>query len=197
MENATKALLIAASLLIGMVILAIFVYQMSFVANTTETINSSLKEKEVLEYNAKFEAYANRGLSGYLSDVEENADKKIQNAISFQEFGALLNLISQSNLDNLSDPITFKIMPKDAKSININANVITPYLKDRENKLKIKETNPNVTVPRIEELFMEINKKDNNELEKYYLILTGDKIKYENTGGRISYIELELHKYNK
>ncbi len=197
MENASRALLIAASLLIGMVILAIFVYQMSFVANTSETINSSLREKEVLEYNAKFEAFANRGLSGYLSSIEDNTDKKIQNAISFQEFGALVNLIEQSNIENLSDQITFKIIPKDAKSININANVIAPYLKERDKKLKAKEANINIEIPRIEELFIEINKKDNNELEKYYLILTGDKIKYENTGGRISHLELELHKYNK
>ncbi len=58
MENASKALVIAASILIGLILLAIFFYELSYVSSTTKEINANMKRKEILEFNTQFEAYA-------------------------------------------------------------------------------------------------------------------------------------------
>lgn len=76
-------------------IFAIFVYEMSYVANSSEEINENLKRKEMAEFNAQFEVYANKE-PGYL---------EIKNAISVQEFATLCNLVRQWNSENLSDII--------------------------------------------------------------------------------------------
>ena len=56
MENASKALIIAGSILVSIIIITLGVM---IVNNVTDTINknSNLSEQEIATYNAKFEAY--------------------------------------------------------------------------------------------------------------------------------------------
>ena len=56
MENASKALIIAGSILVSIVIITLGVM---IVSNVTDTINNSsnLSEQELLAYNSPFEAY--------------------------------------------------------------------------------------------------------------------------------------------
>ena len=56
MENASKALIIAGSILVSIVIITLGVM---IVTNVTDTIqkNSSLSEQEISTYNQPFEAY--------------------------------------------------------------------------------------------------------------------------------------------
>lgn len=57
MENANKALLIAASVLIGVMLLSIAVYLFSIFGGLSSEISSQLNEKEINEFNAKFYQY--------------------------------------------------------------------------------------------------------------------------------------------
>ena len=83
MENASKALLMAAGVLVGVIVFAIFVYEFTAISGVSSDINDEMHRKDILEFNAKFEGFANRR-NGYLG---------IENAISVQDVATLCNLI--------------------------------------------------------------------------------------------------------
>ncbi len=170
MENATKALIIAGSILIGIILLSIFAYEMNFIANSSQTASENIRQKEVQKLNAKILAYANKGASGYL---------EIENAISVQEFATLCNLKKDWNNKNQGDLITIKLTSDNA--VLIKNKIVRYYLPDdSENS--------------IEELFMEMNEIEDLELYYFTFSSEGNNIKYENTGGRISEITLKMSK---
>ena len=60
MENASKALLIAASVMIGVMIFAIFIYEIAYVSNMSQNMKDTMNYEEILAFNAQFETYADR-----------------------------------------------------------------------------------------------------------------------------------------
>ncbi len=63
MENASKALIMAAGMLIGILILALFSYEMFTVAQTGKTYQQKIDQENILEFNSQFEKYAGKPLS--------------------------------------------------------------------------------------------------------------------------------------
>lgn len=63
MENASKALLIAGGVLIAMVIASFGVYLYGVFHSHSENLLAAMSEKEVNEFNAKFQAFENRELT--------------------------------------------------------------------------------------------------------------------------------------
>lgn len=57
MENASKALIMAGSILIGVIIMSIGVYVFSVYGGTSEQIQKQLNEKAIAEFNAHFTKY--------------------------------------------------------------------------------------------------------------------------------------------
>lgn len=106
MENASKALLIAAGVLVGVIIFAIFVYEMSYVAATSAQTDERMKEEKIQEFNVQFTSYADRGEDGYYYD---SLTGKGKDSISIQEFATLYNTIKEWNLNNPSEIITLDI----------------------------------------------------------------------------------------
>ena len=105
MENASKALLIAAGVLVGTIIFAIFLYEMTYVATTSAETNERLKEEKIQEFNVQFISYADRGKEGYYYNPLTG---KGENSISIQEFATLYNTINEWNLNNPSEIISTK-----------------------------------------------------------------------------------------
>ena len=60
MENASKALLIAAGVLIAILILTLFSYLMRQMGSSTSGIYSKLSQREITEFNQKFLNYEGR-----------------------------------------------------------------------------------------------------------------------------------------
>ena len=56
-ENLSRALMMAAEILIGILLLTIMVYIFSIGKEFTDTINDNIQLKAILEFNAKFEKY--------------------------------------------------------------------------------------------------------------------------------------------
>lgn len=170
MENASKALLMAAGVLVGVIVFAIFVYEFASISGTSNAINEKMRAREISEFNAKFEGFANRR-NGYLG---------IENAISVQDLATLCNLIRDWNKNNESDQIELTIVNR---ATTPNYNTFMSYIsKDGVNYNKT-----------LENLFVEIR----DDIEYYYFICAsviqdedGQGIKYENEGGRISAIKL-------
>lgn len=110
MENASKALLMAASLLIGLIIFVIFIYEMTIMSDTSNAVNDEMRKKQISEFNAQFEGFANRR-NGYLKEeLEEKHKRPIENTISVQDLVALCNLTREWNQNNESDQIEITII---------------------------------------------------------------------------------------
>ncbi len=126
MENASKALLMAAGVLVGAIIFAIFVYEMTYVATTSARTNERIKEEEILEFNTQFTSYADRGKDGY---YYEPLTGKGENSISIQEFATLYNTIREWNVNNPSITIAYDIGVKTGSIRNIYGKPrLTDYL---------------------------------------------------------------------
>lgn len=148
MENASKALLMAGEILIGILLLFILVYFSRMASSFTNQIDSNIATKQIQEFNAKFEKYNNKDnltpqdivtLSNIVRDyngkkdfytqisititgVESRYKNKIQQGFS-QEEGAefMTNYAPKADEENLLQQSTFScIMGYDVKSGTIN-----------------------------------------------------------------------------
>lgn len=76
MENASKALLMAASILIGVLLLSFMAYMFLFMSNYAGTVQENLYAKETHEFNAQFQVYDKR------SDLTIQDVKSIVNLVN-------------------------------------------------------------------------------------------------------------------
>lgn len=60
MENATKALIMAATVLLGVMILSLGIYLFSVFGGTSNQINNMLAQNQIAEFNSKFTKYEAR-----------------------------------------------------------------------------------------------------------------------------------------
>lgn len=60
MENASKALLMATSVLIGVLLLSLMAYLFLFMSNYAGTVQDNLNAKEIYEFNVQFQQYEDR-----------------------------------------------------------------------------------------------------------------------------------------
>lgn len=65
MENASKALIMAAEILFGVILLTIFVVAFSAWKNMSDSINENIELTKVQEFNSKFEVYMDKELTAY------------------------------------------------------------------------------------------------------------------------------------
>lgn len=65
MENASKALIMAAEILFGVILLTIFVIAFSAWQNMADGINENIELTKVQEFNSKFEVYMDKELTAY------------------------------------------------------------------------------------------------------------------------------------
>lgn len=84
MENASKALIMAGGILIGMIIVSLFVYEMSYMSTTARAYEEEMARTQVLEFNSRFESYA--------YDSEGNDEK-----LKAQDIVTLYNYVQEWN----------------------------------------------------------------------------------------------------
>ena len=137
---------------------------MTYIRGISSDVNDNMKQKDILEFNAQFEQYANR---------KDKANIYEENAISIQDFATLCNLVRDWNRRNLSDIIEINVNQKAGVSTNIKKYLPNPK-------------NPEEAEAKIEEFIANLV-----NAEKYYFIFKADNIKYENHG-RISYISMDM-----
>lgn len=87
MENASKALLMAASVLVGILILSLIAYLYTVFGDYSSLIQARLEEKNITEFNTKFTQYE--------SYKDENGNW--QNTCKASEIVSLANLAQQNN----------------------------------------------------------------------------------------------------
>ncbi len=94
MENASKALLIAAGFLLAILLLSLFSLLFRQMGNSTAKVYSKLSEHDISEFNQKFINYEGRGINVVREDEEGN---KITNPLTIQDVVTLINLAKDNN----------------------------------------------------------------------------------------------------
>lgn len=115
MENASKALLISAGVLIAILLLTLFSYLMRQMGDSTYGIYSKLSQREITEFNQKFLNYEGR----------EN--------LSIQDVITIVNLAIDSN-KSVKIPSTISVLVNDENWVNKNKTQINDLLKSNLDK---------------------------------------------------------------
>jgi len=122
MENASNALIMAAGVLIGLLIISLAVYLFVDLGTKTSEINSNVEKQQIVQFNTKFTAYENKeGLTIY--DVVTVASYAHENNIFYQD--SLNEYKIEVYLANpVSHPIQDNIENTKISLINTDKNLI-------------------------------------------------------------------------
>lgn len=63
MENASKALIISAEILLGVLLLTLMVYAFHAMGSFSDTVDKNIETKTIAEFNTKFERFQNKNLT--------------------------------------------------------------------------------------------------------------------------------------
>lgn len=206
MENASKALYMAAGILISLMIIAIFVYLFNAGGNIGERYEERQSQEQLLLFNSKFENFAksNNSISDMISvtnlaintneENEYNTQKTVEIEVEIAS-GVLLSVSSKYELERNNIFI--------GKLENINSSSRKLYVYDLMNK-KIGELNSTYTLSigqacscaagaLINILGTDtFSLVDNNMKYKYQFKNTD--IQYHNSTGRVKYMKFEISK---
>lgn len=94
MENASKALLIAAGVLIAILLLTLFSYLFGRMAESSSKFYSMMEEHEIAEFNQQFLNYKGRGVDVVGHDASGNP---IYNDMTVQDVVTIVNLAKDNN----------------------------------------------------------------------------------------------------
>lgn len=124
MENASKALIMAAGILIAMLIAALFSYEMMAVAESGKEHQKQMDLRMITEFNAQFAKYT---------------EKKI----TAQEVATMYNYITEWNRDNVATAIKVNVVGiptlNDVKAgrTSIEEFLDTSWEEDKERNFKV------------------------------------------------------------
>lgn len=105
----------------GVIVFAIFIYEFTIMSNASNNINNSIKQAEILQFNAQFEGYANKNPG-----------------ISLQDFATIYNFIAEWNRNNPSDIIKLNLNPGTTGE-NAALKDIEKQVKNSKNEYKIEK----------------------------------------------------------
>ena len=86
MENASKALIIAGEILMGIILLTIFAYMFSNMGKVSEQYSETIENHNLEEFNTKFSVYLNKELNiqdiitihNLIEDINTSSTQKIR-----------------------------------------------------------------------------------------------------------------------
>ena len=83
MENASKALLIAGGILIGIITISIFYFSFGNVSSLVGETQENTQQKELLAFNSSFEAYNKKAMYGadIISVLNKAIDNNLKNGV--------------------------------------------------------------------------------------------------------------------
>lgn len=118
MENASKALIMAAGILVGILILSLFAYEMIQISNTGKAYQEQIDQEEITEFNAQFYKYENKALSA-------------------QEVATIVNYVTEWNLKNESYQIEITTGIASLKNVIVyKTGTIEDFLNEGDNYTK-------------------------------------------------------------
>lgn len=192
MENASKALIIAASTLIGIMILSFMVYTFKHFSTIARRNEERYSEREIQAFNSKFESYETDSLDDEIRIVDDSNYRKIllnyTGSLDNDNYKKNLIAISQ-NLNNVTDVVT---AINDAININYNNSNGYKYGLETLNSVEIivDLVDNGGTLNKFE--FSKIGSSDNHY--RYLIIEPNKSVKSKKVYGATS---TEINKENK
>ena len=199
MENASKAIIIAGSVLIGVMILTMFVYVFRSAAKTNQSYDERQSEKQLEAYNAQFELYNryNNTITDLLTvinlayDTNVNCDYDPQNTV-------LITINVDSKNYNLPDTLLLDgnepVIKKNTVLDSNAGKAISIY--DLINKsfsdLLINSSNINI---KDDTLLKSKLTTSGKTIYKY--LFSCEEIDYHKENGKISCMKFSILKYKK
>ena len=181
MENASKALIIAGGVLLGIIITSLFAYEMFSVSQTGKAYQEKINQEDIYEFNVQFTKYINKNISA-------------------QDIVSILNFVYEWNINNQSDSI-------EVVSIQKPNNGSYTYITDFNNYSKNQVDNLNTEILSkfgVKEYDFKLNIIGYDELGRVNKISIGNTkanvIKYKVTfyanGGSVSTSSREINAGN-
>ena len=106
MENASKALIMAASVLIGIVIISAFILMMSNLTSYQESSYSSTLSSQIAEFNNQFTTYARNNIRG--SDMISLMNKVVDYNTRYTGTEGYTKMQVTINMNGYTDDLVFK-----------------------------------------------------------------------------------------
>lgn len=111
MENASKALIMAAGILFGIILITIFVFAYYSWSNFSKNINQNIEDTNIIKLNSQFIVYDGR------------------NDLNAHDIITILNLINDYNQDKEDDGYKIKIKGNAVININTVINNIPKFIR--------------------------------------------------------------------
>lgn len=168
MENASKALLMAAGILIGLILLTSGVYLFNTIRSSQQAKYANLSEEQILAYNAEFESYDKQRMYG--TDVITVLNKAID-----------LNTQNEwySNKDYQID-ITFKLQTTvENYIVPYSLNRITKKMEQGE-KLPVGKTDKYTLIGNGQKTYSTLNSSDRTQIDNFLETQTEGSEKRQN-----------------
>ncbi len=138
MENASKALIMAAGILIGVLILTLAVFLFTDFGATSQGIYSQMEERQLTEYNAQYTVYAGRtDITIYeiisLANLAKENNEKYGDYTNYEsEYKVQVKLDTSSNFQDKNENEKQDLI-KNKSNVNIDGELITTYKCTRNN----------------------------------------------------------------
>lgn len=135
MENAVKALIMVAALIIGVLVIGLLVYLFRIGGNVASNYEQSMSEGEIASFNAKFESYMTKMIiNGDRTGTYKNVF--VQHSNNVNDVVSVINLAydvnSQLKSDNISDGISIEVKV-DSDTYYMNARMLYDYFEQTKN----------------------------------------------------------------
>lgn len=171
MENASKALIIAASVLLGLMIVSVGVVLFKSFGGFSREITTEIQKKQIAQFNAQFLKYEGKSFN---SEKEQNEIIKI----TTHDIVTLANLAQKNNKEyELTNQTQSKKLNEDTYYVQINLEEGTNTNRNLEKWTEKELTN-----------FIQNNMTQNSEIKYYYI----NNIIISNITGRVTYVEIKL-----
>lgn len=165
MENASKALIMAASILLGIMIISVATALFNSFGGSSREIMDEIERRQIAEFNTQFLKYYGENYNTDTGKIE-----KIK--ITSHDIITLTNLAKKNNIE-------YEVQDQNTK--NDNSNYIQIDVKNRKNLEKLNEE-------KLIEFLQENRYKENTESEtKYYYI---ENLETSTKSGRVIYIQI-------
>ena len=128
MENASKALIMAAGVLIGILIISLAVYLFVDFGSTSAEINAQNAEKQINQFNSKFTSYADKELTIYdVITVVNYAKENNEYYEGLEEYKITVVLGTNDNLTNRDEKYLNDLISYDKKLITESSPKLPGY----------------------------------------------------------------------
>lgn len=133
MENAVKALIMVAGLIIGVLVIGLLVYLFRMGGNVASNYDQSMSEGQIASFNAKFEPYVTT-LIVTNSDTPQYKNKIQQQSNTVNDIVSVINLAYDINAkvgtNNIEDGIAITVELDSSTKYYMNAKVLYDYYQD-------------------------------------------------------------------